>query len=455
MVGCRDAESRFSCSPTSPTGPESVRPRPLEHRGDGLEQNRDVAGDGPVLDVGDIGELGLLLREVAAPGDLPRTGDAGLDEQTGGVERRVLVHLVLALRAGTDHRHVALEDIEELGDLVNRGLADKMPDLGDARVFLELERGAELHAGLGCHGGIHLVGVDTHGTELVHGEWAAIHADARLGVQRRAAVLLVHLVCGPQHERRAEHDRNGGEHDITHALEDACEGGVLRELRGEHRHQRIIAQMQGSAADIGDGCGGGQFDAHGFDGERQGACRFGVTGQHVRDQHGAGVEPLGGQGQMGVEGQDLELRLVIIGRSKRHRNQILGFGRIILIAYGSDRAHGDGRVSETGAFLQLLENLVDALGRADHDGGVVELPLAAVAVQCPTHEPALNEHQHERHDGDADVQRSGNAEMEQISQRAQHDEVDESRVEQLGVQRIALTHRVAFVGVRAAQADDP
>lgn len=222
---------------------ESVRPRPLEHRGDGLEQNCDVAGDGPVLDVGDVGKFGLLLREVTTPGDLPRAGDAGLDEQAGGVERRVLVHFVLALWAGADHRHIALEDVEELGDLVNRGLADEMPDLCDARVFLELERGAELHAGLGRHGGIHLVGVDTHGTELVHGERAAIHADARLGVQRGTAVLLVHLVRGPQHERRAEHDRDGGKHDVAHALEDACKGGVLGKLRGEHRHQRIVAQM--------------------------------------------------------------------------------------------------------------------------------------------------------------------------------------------------------------------
>lgn len=158
---------------------------------------------------------------------------------------------------------------------------------------------------------------------------------------------------------------------------------------------------------------------------------------------------------MGVEGQYLELRLVVIGRSEWHRNQIPGFGRIILVAYGSDRAHGDGRVSEAGAFPQLPQDLVDTLGRADHDGWVVELSLAAVAVKRPSHEPALNEHQHERHDGNADVQRAGNAEMEQVSQRAQHDEVDEGRVEQLGVQRVALAHRVAFVGVRAAQADDP
>lgn len=45
--------------------------------------------------------------------------------------------------------------------------------------------------------------------------------------------------------------------------------------------------------------------------------------------------------------------------------------------------------------------------------------------------------------------------MEQVPQRAQHNEIDERSVQQLGVQGIALTHGVPFIGACGIQTDEP
>lgn len=45
--------------------------------------------------------------------------------------------------------------------------------------------------------------------------------------------------------------------------------------------------------------------------------------------------------------------------------------------------------------------------------------------------------------------------MEQVPQRAQHNEIDERSVQQLGVQGIALTHGVPFIGACRIQTDEP
>lgn len=45
--------------------------------------------------------------------------------------------------------------------------------------------------------------------------------------------------------------------------------------------------------------------------------------------------------------------------------------------------------------------------------------------------------------------------MEQVPQRAQHNEIDERSVQQLGVQGIAFTHGVPFIGTCGIQTDEP
>lgn len=391
---------------------ESVRPRPLEHRGDGLEQNRDVAGDGPVLDVGDIGELGLLLREVAAPGDLPRAGDAGLDEQAGGVERAVSSDFLWQRRTGTDKAHVAKEHIEELGEFIQRGLADEVSDLRNTWIVLEFEDEAVLDTAFFGELGFDRIGVRAHGTELVHGERSAVNADSRLRVEHRTAILLVHLIGDPQHKGGAENNCHRGKHDIADPLEDTSKRRVLGEPCGKHRHHGIVARVQIRAAQIRDGCRQSQLDAHGLHCQRKRAHGFGISGKHVGDQHGSCLQPLCGLRQVRVKCQDLQLRFLVIGRFERNRDQVLRLIRIIFIAHRGHGAYRNGEISDATVLAKLLDSPMNAFRGSDDDGRIIEFAFHAVPVKRAPHDPAFNDDQDQGDDGDEDVQRTRQIEVE-------------------------------------------
>src|SRR5437764_534324 len=91
---------------------------------------------------GPISTALVAATTAAAAVDLRPAGDAGLDL----VAREVAVdHVVIEPVGGlglqgvwtrADQRQLALEDIEELRQLVEAGLADEAADAGDARVVL-------------------------------------------------------------------------------------------------------------------------------------------------------------------------------------------------------------------------------------------------------------------------------------------------------------------------------
>ena len=97
----------------------------------------------------------------------------------------VLLDLAGQRRARAHHAHVALEHIEELGQLVEGILAQKAAERGDARVVGDFEQHAvalvHVH-----HVGAALLGVADHGAELDAAEDAALLADALGGVEDRA-----------------------------------------------------------------------------------------------------------------------------------------------------------------------------------------------------------------------------------------------------------------------------
>ena len=67
---------------------------------------------------------------------------------------------------GADQRHVAAQDVQQLGKLVERGAPQEAADAGDAGVVLDLE---EATAGLVAVGELRALGVGAvdHGAELV------------------------------------------------------------------------------------------------------------------------------------------------------------------------------------------------------------------------------------------------------------------------------------------------
>src|ERR1051325_2873008 len=151
--GALAMKTMASCAPgnrsiAQPAMQSSVRVLGPEQRDRGPHQDVEVEQHRPVLDVVEVvldAVLHLLgAGELAAPAvDLRPAGDAGLDSVAGEiavdrlVELAVLDGLVDGVRPRTDQRQVALEHhVDELRQLVDRGLADEEADAGDARIVL-------------------------------------------------------------------------------------------------------------------------------------------------------------------------------------------------------------------------------------------------------------------------------------------------------------------------------
>src|SRR5688572_12556986 len=145
----RSSSTSHRCEPMNPAAPvTTIRAIALLDGGTALEQtpdegqphDLDVERHRPVLDVVEVVLDALLERGVAAPAvHLRPAGDAGLHLVAQHVLRDAVLELLdeeRPLRAGTDDRHVALEDVPELRQLVQIEAAQPAPDRRRARVVV-------------------------------------------------------------------------------------------------------------------------------------------------------------------------------------------------------------------------------------------------------------------------------------------------------------------------------
>lgn len=77
-------------------------------------------------------------------GNLPIATQAGGHIQTLLFVVAVLLHLAGKCRAGANDAHIALQDVPQLGQLIEAGLADKLAHTGNARVSLILNTGPSI-----------------------------------------------------------------------------------------------------------------------------------------------------------------------------------------------------------------------------------------------------------------------------------------------------------------------
>ena len=150
---------------------------------DGLEEDFEVQSHAPVFDIFRV-QLDDFFEvfDLAAAGDLPEAGDAGLGGQSCAVVVGVFLPLVRGGWAGADEGHFAHEDVEELGEFVQGGFADEFADAGlpravredgvpdDAGIPVELEHHAAFNGVLALEALLLLFGVRDHGADLVHSE---------------------------------------------------------------------------------------------------------------------------------------------------------------------------------------------------------------------------------------------------------------------------------------------
>lgn len=130
---------------------------------------------------------------------------------------KYLVDIEFALGARADERHVALEDVVELGYLVEMVGAQESADSGESRVIVATAV-AQLRP--------HLLGVETHGAEFVDVERASETSDTFLTENGRAAVLALDGDGAEGADRRENQQREARKGHVDNAL------GVAR--KGRH-----------------------------------------------------------------------------------------------------------------------------------------------------------------------------------------------------------------------------
>ena len=116
-----------------------------------------------------------------------------------------LVDEVFALRSRAYKRHVAYENVPQLGQLVEVVVAKEASDTREA-VFVLFD--AELRRSL--------LGVDFHATEFIDEKRPSTFSDALLAVDGGAAVLALNGYVAEEHQRR-EHDEAEERYDQVEA----------------------------------------------------------------------------------------------------------------------------------------------------------------------------------------------------------------------------------------------
>ena len=214
------------------------------------KQNLDVEEEIPVLDVVNVVADARLDGGVPPQAvDLGPAGDAGTDLVLHHVQGDLLLelpHIVGHLRPGTHQAHVPLEDVEELGQLVDGQLPQDGAKPGLAVVHVPAPAGV-------------LVRVDPHGAELVHFEELFVPAHPLLPEDHRPGGGQPHPDGRGQHDGGGAHDEHQGTRDVHQPLE----GGVDPVVQGD-----VPDVHQGDAVQVVDlGIGGDVLGVEGDEGE--------------------------------------------------------------------------------------------------------------------------------------------------------------------------------------------
>lgn len=105
----------------------------------GSPNQNDVKPDVPVADVPSVHLDAFFIGRVAAAAGLPHAGDARAYHVKVFDVRAVFGDFILDDGPWADEAHFPFEDVEELGQFVEAGLAQEGPALGDARVVLQFK----------------------------------------------------------------------------------------------------------------------------------------------------------------------------------------------------------------------------------------------------------------------------------------------------------------------------
>ena len=138
------------------------------------------------------------------------------------------LRLVRHARPRADERHVALEDVDELRQLVQAEPAQPAAGRGHVRRLVELVEAARVGGGGGVHDRLHIVAMDgdvsvgAHRPELEHRERHHPAPEPVLAEEHGPARVELDRERDDREQRRDEQQHEERAHDVDDALDDAA-----------------------------------------------------------------------------------------------------------------------------------------------------------------------------------------------------------------------------------------
>src|SRR3546814_118234 len=192
----------------------------LKHDFQCLEHNLYVRSERPAADILGIELNPPFVIDVIAPTYLPKSGNAWPAAEIILDVLAIARHLGRNDRPRSDQTHIALQDVEDLWQLVEAALAQESADHGYARIVRELEVPIPFRP---CgriatkHLFQHFFRIGHHRAKLPARECPAVLSDARMPEERRPAVQFDDEK-NQRHQRGEQQERHEGADDVEGAL---------------------------------------------------------------------------------------------------------------------------------------------------------------------------------------------------------------------------------------------
>lgn len=228
---------------------------PFDDCGNGLQEDLEVEGEGPILDIFPVETDNFLeIGDGRAAADLPHAGDPRLHGGADAVLQFIFLPLVQRAGAPADERHLPFENVEKLRKFIQRGITYEIAEpagaavglllfgADDARVVGHLEHHAILDTILGEQFFLALLGVHIHGAELIQFEGAAVLADAGLAEEDRAGVGFFDERAEDERQDPGDQAADDPAEDVCGAFDEAFAGGDEAEGVGD---DAVAAELAG------------------------------------------------------------------------------------------------------------------------------------------------------------------------------------------------------------------